>query len=239
MISVLLLVAALGVVAPVPGPVIRGFEAPPSPYAAGHRGVDLAAAPGEEVRAALPGLVTFSGLVAGKGWVTVRHEQAAGGLETTYGDLDPRIVAAGDRVKAGQPLGLLDAAADHLDWGARLDGRYIDPLALLGQWEVHLVREEAGARPPPAHWAAAPAPPGRLNAPDRIAHRGPRVYPSPSALSRDRWRARGAVFYPDPAFASYPPAVGSWPPLHSTSHGACGSLVVRRAMGPASPATVG
>jgi murein DD-endopeptidase MepM/ murein hydrolase activator NlpD len=154
MISALLLAVALGaaaapgVVAPVPGPVVRGFAAPDNPFAAGHRGVDLAAAPGEHVRAALPGLVTFAGLVAGKGWVTIRHTQGVGRtlagarLETTYGDLDPRLVVAGEQVEAGQVLGRLAATAGHLDWGARLDGRYIDPLGLLGRWEIHLVRDE-------------------------------------------------------------------------------------------------
>ena len=47
----------------VPDPeVVRGFEPPPHPFAAGHRGVDLAGRPGQAVRAALPGTVGFAGL---------------------------------------------------------------------------------------------------------------------------------------------------------------------------------
>jgi murein DD-endopeptidase MepM/ murein hydrolase activator NlpD len=120
---------------PVPGAVLRPFDPPDTPYGAGHRGVDLQAAPGDAVRSALDGVVAFSGLVAGAGWVTVRH---GGGLETTYGLLDPRVVGAGHRVARGGVLGRLAPAAAHLDWGAKLDGAYIDPLSLLQPWEVHL-----------------------------------------------------------------------------------------------------
>jgi murein DD-endopeptidase MepM/ murein hydrolase activator NlpD len=120
---------------PVPGVVVRPFEAPASRYGPGHRGVDLAASPGDPVRAALPGTVHFSGLVAEAGWVTIDH----GGLHTTYGDLAPRDVVAGQSVRAGQVIGRLAEGATHLDWGARVGEDYIDPLSLLGRWEVRLV----------------------------------------------------------------------------------------------------
>lgn len=124
-------------VLPVEGPIVRPFDPPTERYGAGHRGVDIAAAPGTPVVAALPGTVTFSGAVARRGWVTVDH---GGGLDTTYGTLDPRGVTAGQRVAAGQELGRLAAGVEHLDWGARLLDEYIDPLRLLGRWRPHLVR---------------------------------------------------------------------------------------------------
>lgn len=124
-------------VRPVDGAVVRPFDPPAGPYAPGHRGVDLAAQPGTSVRAALPGRVTFAGRVARLGWVTVAH---GGGLETTYGALDPRAVVAGQDVEAGQALGQVAPGSEHLDWGARLDGEYIDPLGLLDRWRPHLVR---------------------------------------------------------------------------------------------------
>jgi murein DD-endopeptidase MepM/ murein hydrolase activator NlpD len=127
-----------GVVRPVPGPVVHQFVPPATPYGAGHRGVDLEAGAGEDVHSALSGLVTFSGLVAGRGWVTIRHSND---LESTYGNLDPRFVTAGDRVEAGQVLGRLTSTANHLDWGVRLKGAYVDPLSLLGRWEIHLVAD--------------------------------------------------------------------------------------------------
>lgn len=134
---------------PVPGPVIRQFVPPPTPYGAGHRGVDLAAGAGQDVRSAMSGLVTFSGLVAGRGWVTIRHSND---LDSTYGNLDPRFVTAGDRVETGQVLGRIAPAANHLDWGTRLNGVYVDPLSLLGRWEIHLVADlpvDRRSRDPP------------------------------------------------------------------------------------------
>jgi murein DD-endopeptidase MepM/ murein hydrolase activator NlpD len=126
-------------IAPVPGGVQREFDPPPTPYAAGHRGVDLAAIEGEPVVAALGGVVTFAGEVAGVGWVTVDH---GGGLDTTYGPIAPRLVVAGDQLAPGSLLGFLARGADHLDWGARLDDVYLDPLALLRRWETYLTHED-------------------------------------------------------------------------------------------------
>jgi murein DD-endopeptidase MepM/ murein hydrolase activator NlpD len=120
-------------VAPVGGPVVRHFDAPAHPYGPGHRGVDLAAEEGEVVRSALAGTVAFSGTVAGTGWVTVDH---GGGLATTYGPLSGRV-DAGSAVRAGDVLGVI-AQGEHLDWGARLDGDYVDPLKLLVRWQARL-----------------------------------------------------------------------------------------------------
>lgn len=137
-----------GAIPPVPGAVVRGFEAPDGPYGPGHRGVDLAAVPGQAVVAALDGTVVFSGTVAGTGWVTLHH---GGGLVTTYGPLEDRIVeglrvARGDEVGvvAGPPVGdpagsvSVGGPAAHVDWGARLAGAYIDPLLLLEPWSLRL-----------------------------------------------------------------------------------------------------
>ena len=125
----------LALLPPVPGAVTRHFDPPPLPYAAGHRGVDLEAQPGEQVRAVLPGVVRFEGVVALVGWISVDH---GGGLVTTYGPLDPRLVHAGQRVGAGQALGRIAEDGGHLNWGARLHGAYIDPLSLLEPWRPYL-----------------------------------------------------------------------------------------------------
>lgn len=125
---------ATAAAAPVGGRVLRPFDPPATPYGRGHRGVDLAAQPGEPVRAALAGTVTFAGRVAGVTWVTVTH---ADGLATTYGGFVPSV-QAGDHVGLGARLGRAGDRA-RLDWGARRDGRYIDPLLLLGGWRVVLV----------------------------------------------------------------------------------------------------
>ncbi|WP_114592480.1 murein hydrolase activator EnvC family protein [Euzebya pacifica] len=136
-----------GAIRPVPGRVVRFFDPPEHPYGPGHRGVDLAAEPGDAVRAVLSGTVAFAGPVADRGWVTVDH---GGGLRTTYGDLVPSV-EAGATVLAGEVVGHLAEGVGHLDWGARLArvgdggstgsagaGDYIDPLSLLERWRPHL-----------------------------------------------------------------------------------------------------
>ncbi|MFP4636338.1 MAG: peptidoglycan DD-metalloendopeptidase family protein [Nitriliruptoraceae bacterium] len=120
---------------PVDGAVLRGFDPPDPPYSAGHRGVDLEAAAGDVVRTAAPGRVAFAGALAGSGWVSVQHDD---GIVTTYGVLGELAVAPGVTVVAGQPLGRLEnpghddpGPAHGLHWGARRNGRYVDPLELL------------------------------------------------------------------------------------------------------------
>jgi murein DD-endopeptidase MepM/ murein hydrolase activator NlpD len=121
--------------------VSRAFDTLPSPYAAGHRGVDLLGAAGDPVLAAGAGVVAFAGPVAGRPVVSVDH---AGGLRTTYEPVQP-VVAAGQSVARGTPLGVL--AAGHagcpadacLHWGLRRAETYLDPLVLLRPPRVRLL----------------------------------------------------------------------------------------------------
>jgi hypothetical protein len=115
-----------------PGPVvIRGFVLGPYPWSPGHRGVDLRADPGQEVLAAASGTVSFAGPVAGREVVSLLHDS---GIRTTYEPVHP-VVRAGDRVRAGQPLGTVSrghrADLTCLHWGALLADHYLDPLALM------------------------------------------------------------------------------------------------------------
>lgn len=139
---------------PVAGKVVRRFDPPRTRYGAGHRGVDLGASGGDPVVSALGGTVTFAGSVAGVSWITVGH---GGGLETTYGRVEPRLVSAGDAVAPGSVLGFVAAGASHVDWGARLDDAYIDPLGLLGRWETYLTTEDDEVALPALGGAAAAA----------------------------------------------------------------------------------
>lgn len=123
-------------VRPVPGAVERGWEPPPVRWAAGHRGVDLAARPGDPVRAPAAGRVSFAGRVAGRGVVSI--ELAATGeppLRTTYEPVEARV-REGDPVAAGDVVGVLEAEGSHcptgcLHWGLRRGEVYLDPLSLL------------------------------------------------------------------------------------------------------------
>lgn len=120
---------------PVDGGVLRPFQAPSSDFAAGHRGLDLAAPPGTPVRALAPGRVSHAGPVAGASWVSIDH---GGGLVTSYGPLDDLRVAFGEEVAGGVIIANLAAgghgpdAAPGLHLGARLWGTYVDPGHLLG-----------------------------------------------------------------------------------------------------------
>ncbi|WP_426566488.1 peptidoglycan DD-metalloendopeptidase family protein [Angustibacter sp. McL0619] len=113
--------------------VARPFRAPPTPWSAGHRGVDLDAGVGQVVRSAGPGVVSFSGMVAGQGVVVVTH---AGGLRTSYEPV-ARRAAVGLVVRRGDGIGVLAAGAGHclprtcLHWGLRRGTTYLDPLYLL------------------------------------------------------------------------------------------------------------
>jgi hypothetical protein len=131
---------------PVPGRVVRTADIPEDNWLPGHRGVDLAAAPGDVVVSSAAGTVHFAGVVAGTPVVSVTHQD---GVRTTY---EPVVasVTAGDRVDRGQRIGVLaDAAAlpetarrgRGLSWGARTGEdfeRYIDPMGLLGVVRVRL-----------------------------------------------------------------------------------------------------
>ncbi len=120
------------------------------PWAAGHRGVDLVARPGQAVRAAAPGVVSFAGTVAGRGVVAVKHAGTGEPpLRTTYEPVDA-MVKEGDEVTAGQVIGTLQAGPflSHclkgaggaagsgacLHWGLLRGKIYLDPLSLLPPW---------------------------------------------------------------------------------------------------------
>ncbi|MBA2953434.1 peptidoglycan DD-metalloendopeptidase family protein [Nocardioides sp. MAH-18] len=122
-------------------PVVAGFDPPADPWGAGHRGVDLAGAVGQRVRAALPGRVSWAGVLAGRGVVVVDH----GATRTTYEPVDA-AVAAGDVVAAGDPIGVLALAGSHcvpracLHWGwIESADTYLDPLRLVGAGTVRLL----------------------------------------------------------------------------------------------------
>ncbi|MFG2829676.1 murein hydrolase activator EnvC family protein [Streptomyces sp. NPDC048434] len=127
---------------PVAGPagigptVVRGWEPPPSPWAAGHRGVDLVAPTGALVRAAAPGRVVYAGTVAGRGVLTIEvFRSGRPPLRTTYEPVRP-TARKGQRVTAGQPVAVLQRGPFHcrapcLHWGLRRGKSYLDPLSLL------------------------------------------------------------------------------------------------------------
>ena len=120
-------------VRPVRGPIIRHFEPPPTQYAAGHRGIDLAVPVGTPVVAANDGSVAFAGQVGGLLFVSIDH---ADGLRTTYSYLSAVLVKKGQAVVRGQTVALSGAGdpggtQPDLHFGVRRGDTYLDPEPIL------------------------------------------------------------------------------------------------------------
>lgn len=109
----------------------RSFAAPSSQWGAGHRGIDLRAAPGQQVTAVEEGVVTHAGVIAGRGTVSITGRS---GLRSTYEPV-AATVSRGEDVQRGQPIGAVSGAS-HCGTGClhigALRGRaYVDPLPLF------------------------------------------------------------------------------------------------------------
>lgn len=94
-----------------------------------HAGVDIKNGPGTNVYAAFDGLVVQSGVFSGYGkCITIRH---GNGLETRYSHNSKNFVNVGDRVKAGQVIGIVGrtgrATTEHVHFETRIAGRAFDP----------------------------------------------------------------------------------------------------------------
>jgi murein DD-endopeptidase MepM/ murein hydrolase activator NlpD len=99
-----------------------------------HRGVDLNVATGTLVEAMADGTVRFAGAMRGFGNVVwIDH---AGGIESVYAHLSVIQVDDGQRLSAGDPIGLSGATGDvtapHLHFEVWRWGRPVDPIPVLG-----------------------------------------------------------------------------------------------------------
>ncbi len=122
-------------ITPPAGVVTDRFRPPPTPYAAGNRGLDYATVPGSPIVASARGVVIFAGPVAGTLHVTIEHPD---GLRTSYSFLAGIGVAVGQHVAQGQVIGVAGAI---FHFGVRdREGDYLDPEALFaGRVGAHLV----------------------------------------------------------------------------------------------------
>ncbi len=155
---------------PVPGAVTRGFDPPANRWEAGHRGVDLAATPGTQVRAAADGVVSFAGSIAGRGVLSITHDPSTA-LRTTYEPVRP-MVRQGEQVRAGQVVAVVSTTADDHDglhWGLVQGSAYLDPLAHLGEGVAAggpIILLPHGASPVPvSQLPTSPWPPGEPGLP--------------------------------------------------------------------------
>lgn len=142
---------------PLDGDVLRPYSLGANAYAAGqHRGVDVAGANGEHVRAPATGTVSFAGTVPTYGrTVTIQSE----GYSVSLTHLGAIAVAKGAAVVEGDPIGTTGLSGEsewstpYVHLGIRTsDGAdgYVDPMTLLPP--------RALAPPPAATSESAPAP---------------------------------------------------------------------------------
>jgi len=115
---------------PHPGNVTSGYG---QRGRAMHTGVDLQAAVGDTIRAALAGTVRMSAAYAGYGnVVVVRHPC---GLETVYAHHTANLVRQGEQVRAGDPIGMAGrtgrATGVHLHFETRVAGEHFDPRLMI------------------------------------------------------------------------------------------------------------
>lgn len=98
-----------------------------------HSGVDIKTRPNDKVLAAFDGVVTQSGPYFGYGnYIVIRH---AYGFSTCYSHQSRNYVKKGQKVKAGQVIGLTGrtgrATTEHLHFEIRFKGRTINPNLLF------------------------------------------------------------------------------------------------------------
>jgi murein DD-endopeptidase MepM/ murein hydrolase activator NlpD len=122
-----------------PRVLARPYFAPPTPYAAGHRGIDIRAAASSPVLAPADGIVHFVGVVVDRPVLSITQR---GGVLSSFEPVASAL-SAGDLVVRGEVVGTLLAghcAMPCLHLGARVDGEYVNPLLFLGgvPWSVLL-----------------------------------------------------------------------------------------------------
>ena len=106
-----------------------------SPYggARHHSGVDIKTKPNDNILAAFDGVVTMSGPFSGYGnCIRIKHKY---GFETLYSHQSKNFVKPGDRVKAGQVIGLTGrtgrATTEHLHFEVFFQGRRMNPAVVF------------------------------------------------------------------------------------------------------------
>lgn len=111
--------------------VTSAFDPPAQRWQAGHRGVDLNAAPGSTIHSAGDGVISFAGWVGDRATLSIRH----GSLTTTYEPVTATVLP-GEHVSRGQTIGTLGlgghCSGHCLHWGLKDGDEYLDPLSLLG-----------------------------------------------------------------------------------------------------------
>ena len=123
-------------ITPVKGILTSGFGYRSDPVTHGrgdHQGVDIAAAPGQPVRASADGIVMRAGTLGGLGKaIYLAHGY---GVTTRYGHMSKVEVRPGQRVKRGDIIGRVGntgrSTGYHLHYEVRQDGQPVNPLVYI------------------------------------------------------------------------------------------------------------
>lgn len=112
---------------PAAGRVARGFSSTV------HKGIDIAGAKGDPVRASAAGRVVYAGAgIAGYGQLLIVRHNAR--YLSAYGHNDRLLVGEGEHVAAGQRIATRGSSGTDsvkLHFEIRRDGKPVDPLSLL------------------------------------------------------------------------------------------------------------
>jgi murein DD-endopeptidase MepM/ murein hydrolase activator NlpD len=116
-----------------PRQIVQPYEAPATRYSSGHRGIDLAAAPGAVVLAPADGVVYFSGRVVDRPVLTIEYP---GEILASFEPVETTL-AKGSPISRGSPIGSV-ASGGHCDghclhFGVRVRGEYVSPLLFFGE----------------------------------------------------------------------------------------------------------
>ena len=190
---------------PVDGTVLRPFVAEDDPYAGGqHRGIDIGAPAGADVRSAATGVVAFVGQLPHEGLcLTIR---TADGYSVTLVHLGSIGVRTGTAIEEGEVVGTIGPSGDaewaepYVHLGIRLTAEphgYLDPLSLLpsrpaGQPQPRSAEEPAPVAAPAGQPLRAQPPPAKHVRSEHTRSRGAARARPPANDLRGSAVARGA-----------------------------------------------
>ena len=118
--------------------ILLPFAPPVNQWSAGHRGIDIAANEGQQIRAIASGRVLFTGSIAGRGVISIVHPASLHELRSTYEPVSANV-KTGDLVEAGQIIGTVSIGGHcshrclHLGLKTMKSSgpQYLDPLSVL------------------------------------------------------------------------------------------------------------
>ena len=116
-------------VRPVTGIITSRYGANESIRDHTHKGIDIGAPNGTDIKAAAKGIISYSGWMGGYGYlVIIDHEN---GIQTYYGHCSKLYVEVGNQVEAGDVIAAVGSTGystgNHLHFEIRKDGAQINP----------------------------------------------------------------------------------------------------------------